>query len=117
MFVLPEMMVTASVETMMHRVMSAPIISRRRSMRSDIAPVKSENKSQGSLVAMVMPEMSTGSRVNSAASKGNAVRNMPTPVQDDVTENMSNRKSRPSERLLLNLATHFRRLYLYLDYL
>jgi hypothetical protein len=29
---------------------------------------------------------------------------MPSPVQDDHTEKMSNRKSRPSERFLLNLS-------------
>jgi hypothetical protein len=42
------------------------------------------------LVAMVIPEMRTGSLVSRAASKGNAVRNMPSPVQDDHTEKMSN---------------------------
>ena len=53
-----------------------------------------------------MPEMRTGSLVRRAASRGNAVRNMPSPVQDDHTEKMSNRKSRPSERLLLNLSAY-----------
>jgi hypothetical protein len=59
--------------------------------------------------------MRTGSLVSRAASRGNAVRNMPSPVQDDHTERMSNRKSRPSERLLLNLATHFRTFHLDVD--
>jgi hypothetical protein len=67
------------------------------------------------LVAMVMPEMRTGSLVRRAASKGNAVRNMPSPVQDDHTEKMSNRKSRPSERLLLNFATHLWTFHLDVD--
>ena len=53
-----------------------------------------------------MPEMRTGSLVSRAARSGNAVRNMPSPVQDDHTEKMSNRKSRPSERLLLNLSAY-----------
>jgi hypothetical protein len=67
------------------------------------------------LVAIVMPEMRTGSLVSRAASKGKAVRNMPSPVQDDHTEKMSNRNSLPSERLLLNLVTHFRTFHLDVD--
>lgn len=81
---------------MTQRVMSAPIMSFRRSIRSDIAPVKSEKRSQGSLVEMVMPEIKTGSRVRSAARRGNAVRNMPSPVHDEVTESHRRRKLRPS---------------------
>jgi hypothetical protein len=63
-----------------------------------MAPVKSENNNHGSFVAMVMPEIRTGSLVSRAASSGNAVRNIPSPVHDDVTERRSKRKSLPSDR-------------------
>jgi hypothetical protein len=81
---------------MMHRVASAPIMSFRLSIRSDIAPVKSEKRSQGSLVEIVIPEIKTGSLVSSAARRGKAVRNIPSPVQDEATESHKRRKLLPS---------------------
>ena len=88
-------MATPSAPTMTNRIMSAPIISRRRSVRSAIAPVTSENNSHGNRDAMVTPAISNGSVVRVAANKGNAVMNMPSPVLDTSTEVHTARKSVP----------------------
>ena len=63
---------------------------------ADIAPVKSEKRSQGSLVEIVIPEIKTGSLVRSAARRGKAVRNIPSPVHDEATESHKRRKLLPS---------------------
>ena len=65
-------------------------------MRSAIAPVKIENKSHGKRVEMVIPAISTGSRVRMAASSGNAVTNMPSPELETRMLSQTKRKSRPS---------------------
>ena len=85
--------------TIAKREISALIISLRRSLRSEIAPVNNENKSHGNLVVIVIPAISTGSRVSNAANNGNAVRNIPSPVHDDATDNHRDLKSRPSDLL------------------
>ena len=91
--------VAAKHATITKRDISAPIISRRRSIRSEIAPVNSENNNHGNLVVIVIPAISTGSRVSNAANNGNAVRNIPSPVHDAATDNHRDLKSRPSDLL------------------
>jgi hypothetical protein len=44
---------------------------------------------------MVTPAMRTGSRVRIAASRGNAVRNIPSPALDTMTESHTERKFFP----------------------
>ena len=70
-------------------------MSFRLSMRSASAPVNIENISQGKRDAMVTPAISTGSRVRIAASSGNAVRNIPSPALDTMTESHTERKFFP----------------------
>ena len=89
-----------SSPTITNRMRSAPIMSLRRSMRSASAPVNNEKTSQGKRDAMVTPAMSTGSRVRIAASSGNAVRNMPSPALDTITDSQTDRKLLPIERLV-----------------
>ena len=91
-------MVILNAATMTKRTKSAPTMSRRRSIRSAIAPVTIDNTSHGKRVAMVIPAMSTGSRVNVAARSGNAVTNMPSPLLEITTANQSCRNGRPSDR-------------------
>ena len=91
--------VAAKHATITKREMSAPIINLRRSRRSEIAPVNSENNNHGNFVVIVIPAINTGSRVSSAANNGNAVRNIPSPVHDAATDNHRDLKSRPSDLL------------------
>ena len=85
--------------TITNRMRSAPIMSLRRSIRSASAPVNNEKTSHGKREAMVTPAMSTGSRVRIAASNGNAVRNIPSPALDTITDSQTDRKLLPIERL------------------
>ena len=87
-----------SKPTITNRMRSAPIMSLRRSMRSASAPVNKENTSQGRREAIVTPAINTGSRVRIAASSGNAVRNMPSPALETMTESQTERKLFPIER-------------------
>jgi hypothetical protein len=57
--------------------------------------VNSENINHGKREAMVTPAMRTGSRVRIAASRGNAVRNIPSPALDTMTESHTERKFFP----------------------
>ena len=59
-----------SDRTMMQRARSAKIISRRRSIRSAIAPVNIESSSHGSRGGEVMPAINNGRQVRVAASSG-----------------------------------------------
>jgi len=64
-------------------------------MRSASAQVKRENSNPGKRDAMVTPAIRTGSRVRIAASRGNAVRNIPSPALDTMTDSHTERKFFP----------------------
>ena len=101
----PTAIAMPNAPTMTKRMRSAPIISRRRSIRSANAPVSIEKNSHGSRDAIVTPAISTGSRVSVAASSGKAVTNMPSPVLDTMTDIHTSENGRPNDRLRRRLSS------------